>query len=146
MSGMRPSPTNRHGRPGAETRSSGTELPAVTPDAARRLALTLLLPLTLACGSGTAAAQGTRVDPCADLGSFVVVDPPPLPRGQPLVAQPYQPCADLPGAPQPQIFIDAQVPISPQGMPDGEAAPGTGYGPEPHGWDPRRQPSPLRRR
>ena len=30
-------------------------------------------------------------------------------RGEPIVAQPFQSCADLPGAPQPQIYIDAQV-------------------------------------
>jgi hypothetical protein len=78
-------------------------------------------------GPAPASAQKTTGDPCADLGSFALVDPAPAPRGGTLTAQSYQPCADLPGRPQPQIYIDAQVPIGS----DGQQDPTTGSNPTP---------------
>jgi hypothetical protein len=79
--------------------------------------------------AGPAAAQqiqaggGSR---CVDYGSFAVVDPPPPPRGAPIVARSIQPCADLPGSPQqPPLYIDAQVQIGGQGT---AAGTGTGVG------------------
>lgn len=81
--------------------------------------------------SWPARAQSGRQDPCADLGSFAVVDGAPVPRGQPLVAQPYQPCAELPGRPQPQVFIDAQVSVGGGNTQDPATGPQPGPGQRP---------------
>jgi hypothetical protein len=78
-------------------------------------------------------AQSSSGNRCRDYGSFGVVDAPAPRRGEPIVAQPFQPCADLPGAPQPQIFIDAQVNW---GGNQTEADNGTGSGTG-SGWRPR---------
>lgn len=98
--------------------AAASRLPAPRAPAHRRLRVWIAAAV-LAAPAVPSLAQPAQ-DPCADLGSFAVVDGPPVPRGQPLVAQPYQPCADLPGQPQPHIFIDAQVQVpNPQGPPDG---------------------------
>jgi hypothetical protein len=67
---------------------------------------------------------------CADYGSFAVVDPPAPPRGAPIVARSWHPCAELPGsAQQPPLYIDAQVQIGGQGSAIGNGQTiGTGSG------------------
>jgi hypothetical protein len=103
--------TPPHGRRSAGT--TGRSKPALCRGAA------LLLAALWAGGAGVALAQNTSQNSrqsggtasCQDLGSFAVVDPQPIPRGAIIVAQPHQPCADLPGQRQPDIFIDAQVQV-----------------------------------
>lgn len=93
----------------------------------------LLLPLAVASSlsaAGYARAQQappTQQNRCVDYGSFGVVDayPPPR-RGEPIIAQPFQPCADLPGQPQPQIYIDAQVQVGGNQNAAGNQSPGGG--------------------
>ena len=92
-----------------------------------------ILPLLASAQPAPAQKAGIYGDPCADLGSFAVVDAPPPPRGAPIVAGSSNPCADLPGRPQPQVFIDAQVqigPANPAGTPDLEPG-GTPFIPSP---------------
>ena len=81
--------------------------------------------------SGPAAAQQIQAggsSRCADYGSFAVVDAAPAPRGAPITARSWHPCAELPGSPQqPPLYIDAQVQIGGQGTTTGTAT-GTGIG------------------
>jgi uncharacterized membrane protein YgcG len=131
----------------------GTSVLTAHGQSARLLALRgLLLLLTVTASlstahGGSAHAQQAHQTPqnrCVDYGSFGVVDayPPPR-RGEPIMAQPFQPCADLPGQPQPQIYIDAQVQVGgSQNAGGGENAgggqvPGGGTPGGGGGWRPR---------
>lgn len=94
----------------------------------------LLLGLALAALAvcNPVQAQSNSGNRCRDYGSFGVVDAPAPRRGEPIVAQPFQPCADLPGAPQPQIYIDAQVNVGNQtGTDNGTGSGGGGWRPRP---------------
>ncbi|MFO1151534.1 MAG: hypothetical protein U1E62_24435 [Alsobacter sp.] len=93
------------------------------------IALALAGVASLAFASSATAQQiQAGADPrCADYGSFAVVDPPAPPRGAPVVARSWHPCAELPGSPQqPPLYIDAQVQIGGQGTTSGTGAAGTG--------------------
>ncbi len=68
----------------------------------------------LADGSNLQGSQ-QQAPACPDYGSFVVVDPPNAPgtrRGQPITAESFNSCADLPRT-KPRVPIDIQIGIFP---------------------------------
>ena len=105
----------------------------------RALLAGAMLGAAIMFGPGAALADGSRLESnssgaqqqvpaCPDFGSFAIVDAPKAPgtrRGQPLVAQSYNNCADLPST-KPRVPIDIQVEVFPGQNQIGNQGQGTG--------------------